>query len=621
MAVLLSLGVVAVGSDAAADEGLVDTEFASVVMPFLSNHCTDCHSGDDPEAMLSLDRYQQSANVQTDYDIWERVRMMLAERQMPPADYEQPSQADVLAVIDAIDRQLDSFDCDASKHPGRVTIRRLNRVEYNNTIRDLIGLDLKPADQFPSDDVGNGFDNMGDVLSISPILMEKYVAAAGEIADRAFADEAARKRILVETPESDEQLVEVAKKNLRRFAERAYRRPLDDDQLDRLFKLMVIAWQKGSDPDEIFKTAVTAILASPQFLFRVERDPPPDDQDGIRVLDDFELASRLSYFLWSSMPDERLFELARDGKLQDPKVLAGEAERMLADPKADALVENFAGQWLQLRDVDVLNPDPEQFAAFDDQLRAAMRRETEVFFESVMRENRSVIEFLNADYTFVNETLARHYGIEGISGSEFRRVSTGTGRRGVLTHASILMLTSNPTRTSPVKRGKWILDNILGEAPPPPPPNVPPLDAEAETFGSLREQMQQHRSNESCAVCHRKMDALGFGLENFDAIGAWRDKDGRFDIDPSGALPGGRQFNGPADLMTILVDEKTNEFCRCLTEKMLSYALGRGLDSYDRCTTKEIVKALQENEYRFHTLVTQIVTSEPFMMREAPREE
>ncbi len=621
MAALLSLGVVAVGSDAAADEGVVDSEFAAVVMPFLNNHCTDCHSGDEPEAMLSLDRYQQSANVQTDYEIWERVRMMLAERQMPPADYEQPSQADVLAFIDAIDRQLDSFDCDASKHPGRVTIRRLNRVEYNNTIRDLIGLDLKPAEQFPSDDVGNGFDNMGDVLSISPILMEKYVAAAGEIADQAFADEAARKRILVDTPESDEQLVEVAKKNIRRFAERAYRRPLDEDQQDRLFNLMVIAWQKGSEPDEIFKTAVTAILASPQFLFRVERDPPPDDQDGIRVLDDFELASRLSYFLWSSMPDERLFELARDGKLQDPEVLAAEAERMVADPKADALVENFAGQWLQLRDVDVFNPDPEQFAAFDDQLRAAMRRETEVFFESVMRENRSVIDFLNADYTFVNERLARHYGIEGVSGSEFRRVLTGTGRRGVLTHASILMLTSNPTRTSPVKRGKWILDNILGEAPPPPPPNVPPLDAEAETFGSLREQMQQHRSNESCAVCHRKMDALGFGLENFDAIGAWRDKDGRFDIDPSGALPGGRQFNGPADLMAILVDEKKNEFCRCLTEKMLSYALGRGLDSYDRCTTKEIVKTLQEDEYRFLTLVTQIVTSEPFTMREAPREE
>jgi hypothetical protein len=618
---MLCFGCVALSSAASADEAVIDDEFTSVVIPFLTSHCTDCHSGDEAEAMLSLDRYEQSANIQTDYEIWERMRLMLAERQMPPSDYEQPSQAEVLAVIEAIDRQLDSFDCDAAKHPGRVTLRRLNRVEYNNTIRDLIGLDLKPAEQFPSDDVGNGFDNMGDVLSISPILMEKYVAAAREIADRAFADNAARERILIDTPESDEQIVEVAKENLLAFAERAYRRPLEEAELDRLFKLMIIAWQKGSDQDEIFKTAVTAILASPQFLFRVELDPSPDDQDGIRKLNDFELASRLSYFLWSSMPDARLFELARDGELGDPKVFAAETGRMLADPKSVALVENFAGQWLQLRDVNVLNPDPDRFAAFDDQLRASMRRETEMFFESVMRENRSVMEFLTADYTFVDERLARHYGMDDVRGSEFRRVSTSTGRRGVLTHASILMLTSNPTRTSPVKRGKWILDNILGESPPPPPPNVPELDAGAETFGSLREQMQQHRSNESCAVCHQKMDTLGFGLENFDAIGAWRDRDGRFDIDPSGALPGGRQFGGPADLMTILVDEKKNEFSRCLTEKMLSYALGRGLDSYDRCTIKTIVKTLQENEYRFHTLVTQIVTSEPFMMREAPREE
>ena len=415
--------------------------------------------------------------------------------------------------------------------------------------------------------------------------------------------------------------MEVAKRNLRGFAERAYRRPLEEAELDRLFNLMVIAWQKGSDPDEIFKTAVTALLASPQFLFRVELDPSPDDEDGIRKLSDFELASRLSYFLWSSMPDERLFELARGGQLSEPNMLAAEAKRLLADPKAAALVENFAGQWLQLRDVDVLNPDPEQFAVFDDELRSSMRRETELFFESVMREDRSLLEFLSADYTYVNERLARHYGMKDVRGNEFRRVAAGNGRRGVLTHASILMLTSNPTRTSPVKRGKWILDNILGEAPPPPPPNVPELDAEAETFGSLREQMQQHRSNESCAVCHRKMDTLGFGLENFDAIGAWREKDGRFDIDPSGALPGGRQFDGPTDLMAILVDEKKDAFCRCLTEKMLSYALGRGLDSYDRCAVKSIVKALHENEYRFHTLVTQIVTSEPFTMREAPREE
>lgn len=600
-----------------------ENRFATVVVPFLNKHCTDCHSGEDAEADFRLDQYQQSANIQTDYERWERVRRMLVERQMPPEDETQPSQAAVLDFIEAIDAELDSFACDAAMHPGRVTIRRLNRVEYDNTIRDLIGLDLDIAQDFPSDDVGNGFDNMGDVLTISPILLEKYVAAAELIADQAFADDAARKRIVVHEPKSDgdiEEKIELARRNIREFASRAFRRPVEESEEERLFALMRFAWEQGSDDAEIFKTAVTAILASPQFVFRVEHDPGPEDEDGVRELNDFELATRLSYFLWSSMPDERLFELARKGQLRDREVLAAEARRMLADPKAQALVDNFAGQWLQLRDVELLNPDPEQFARFDEQLRAAMRRETELFFESVMRNDRSVLEFLNAEYTFVNERLARHYGMLDVEGDEFRRVSLGARRRGVLTHASILMLTSNPTRTSPVKRGKWILDNFLGESPPPPPPNVPELEEGGETFGSLRERMQQHRSNESCAVCHRKMDALGLGLENFDAIGGWRDKDGRFDIDPSGTLPGGRRFGGPAELMTILVEEKKNEFCRCLTEKMLTYALGRGLAPYDRCTVKDIVKALGEDNYRFTRIVTEIVSSAPFMLREAASE-
>ncbi len=597
-----------------------ESRFASVVVPFLKQHCIDCHGGDEAEADFSLDEYQQSANIQTDYEQWERVRLMLTERQMPPPDEPQPSQAEVQACIEAIDAEMDSFDCQASQHPGRVTIRRLNRIEYNNTIRDLIGIDLQLANDFPSDDVGNGFDNMGDVLTISPILLEKYVAAAEQIAEQAFADEAARKRIVVYEAESDDEKIEMARRNIREFASRAYRRPVSESETDRLFEVMKFAWEQGSEEDEIFKTAVTAVLASPQFLFRVELDPDPEDEDGIRELNDFELATRLSYFLWSSMPDEQLFDLARKGELRNRDVLVAEAKRMLADPKAHALVDNFAGQWLQLRDVALLNPDPDQFTQFDDQLRLAMRRETELFFESVMRDDRSVLDFLNADFTFVNDRLARHYGMQDIKGDEFRRVSLGPQRRGVLTHASILMLTSNPTRTSPVKRGKWILDNFLGESPPPPPPNVPTLEEEGETFGSLRERMQQHRSNESCAVCHRKMDTLGFGLENFDAIGGWRDKDGRFDIDPSGALPGGRQFAGPAELMTILVDEKKTEFCRCLTEKMLTYALGRGLESYDRCTVKEIVQALRENDYRFTTIVTEIVASAPFMLREAASE-
>ncbi len=606
------------GEETAAAE--VGQAFRDRIVPFFNSYCLDCHSGDEAEAKLNLDRYEDSALIQTDYAIWERVRRMMAEGQMPPSDYDQPSQAEVMDCIEAIDQQLEAFDCDASKHPGRVTIRRLNRVEYNNTLRDLLGLDLDLAADFPTDDVGNGFDNMGDVLTISPILLEKYVAAARLASDAAFADEAARNRILIHQASNDEEKIEMARKNIRAFAERAYRRPLSDDEVDRLFRLMVIAFQKGSAEDEIFKTAVTAVLASPQFLFRVELDPAPDDEDRVRELNSYEIATRLSYFLWSSMPDEELFSLAREDKLQDHSVIKGQVKRMLADPKADALVKNFAGQWLQLRDVELLNPNPEQFASFDNDLRQSMRRETELFFESVIREDRSVLDFLNADYSYVNARLAKHYGINDVKGDDFHRVQLDGRRRGVLTHASILLLTSNPTRTSPVKRGKWILDNILGEAPPPPPPDVPELSDDAETFGSLRERMQQHRDNQSCAVCHQKMDTLGFGLENFDATGAWRDKDGRFDIDPSGQLPGGRHFGDAAELMNILAEEKSDAFCRCLTEKLLTYALGRGLRSYDRCTVKDIVKKLEENDHRFSTIVTEIVTSPPFLLRESASE-
>jgi hypothetical protein len=451
--------------------------------------------------------------------------------------------------------------------------------------------------------------------------LEKYLGAAYAIAQRVYEDEAARKRVFPHEPESDDQRIDAARQNVREFATKAYRRPLTANEEDRLFEIMRSAFQQGASVPEIFETVTAAILSSPHFIFRVEQDPEPEDEDGIRELDGFELASRLSYFLWSSMPDQRLFDLAQSGELKKHSVLAAEAKRMLADPKSRALVDNFAGQWLQLRDVSRLMPDPEKYPDFDGELRTAMRRETEMFFEAMIRDDRSVLEFLSADYTYVNERLARHYGIDEVTGDEFQRVSMADGRRGVLTHASILMLTSNPTRTSPVKRGKWILENVLAEPPPPPPPDVPDLEEGVETLGSLRERMEQHRANESCAVCHRTMDALGFGLENFDAIGAWRDRDGQFDVDASGELPGGRKFDGASELMQVLVDRKKEQFCKCLAGKLLTYGLGRGLGSYDRCALNDAVATLIENDYRFGSLVTSIVTSDPFTMREARREE
>ncbi len=616
---ILGVMVLLISSASAAE-----TEFANKVVPFLTTHCVSCHGGADAEGGIVLDRYRDSANVQQDYEQWEQILRLINAHQMPPADEQQPTSDEIVVVSAAIEAELGKFDCAAEKHPGRVTIQRLNRAEYNNTIRDLVGLDLRLADDFPSDDVGNGFDNIGDVLTLPPILLEKYLAAATVIAERVYEDEIARQRVFPHQAESDEQRVETARRNVDEFAARAFRRPLSDEEKERLFGIMRFAWQRDASEADIFKTVIAAILANPNFLFRVEQDPEPDTKtqegDGIRKLDGFELASRLSYFLWSSMPDQRLFDLAAAGEMTKHEVLEAEAKRMLADAKSVALVDNFAGQWLQLRDVSRLMPDPTKFPAFDGALRTAMRRETELFVTAMIREDRRVLEFLDADFTYVNERLAKHYGMPEVVGDEFRKVPLADGRRGVLTHASILMLTSNPTRTSPVKRGKWILDNFLAQPPPPPPPNVPELEEGNETLGSLREQMQQHRANESCAVCHRTMDALGFGLENFDAIGAWREKDGTFKIDSSGELPGGRTFAGASDLMNILAEEQKEAFCRCVAEKLLTYALGRGLGSYDRCAVKNCLTTMKENNYRFSSLVTAIVTSDPFTMREARRD-
>lgn len=592
-------------------------KYAQTLVPFLKTYCIHCHGGEAPEAKLSLDKYLESSKIQTDIQVWEKVLRMVAARQMPPADEPQPSEAEFLTAQAAIHAELERFDCSSERHPGRVTIRRLNRAEYNITIRDLTGVSFRPADDFPADDVGEGFDNIADVLTLPPVLLEKYLAAAEAILNEAFARPELRRRLLPHVPKTDDERREMSQRNIVHFASRAFRRPLTEAETARLFELRRQARASGLTEDEILKFVFSAVLTSPHFLFRIEQDPSPDDEDGIRPLNDYELASRLSYFLWSSMPDETLFELARRGELHQPEVLESQARRMLQDPKAQALVDNFAGQWLQLRDVAKITPDPERFPAFDETLRAAMLRETQLFFEAVIREDRSILEFLTADFTYVNGRLAQHYGIRGVEGDEFRRVPLPEGRRGVLTQASILTLTSNPTRTSPVKRGKWILENILGEPPPPPPANVPELKDEEELLGTLRERMEQHRSNPACAVCHQQMDTVGFGLEHFDAIGAWRERDGRFAIDASGELPGSIPFRDAAELMEKLAEQKKDAFCRCLTEKMLTYALGRGLVSYDRCAVREILRRLEAEQYRLSALVVGIVLSDPFRYRES----
>ncbi|MEM7476842.1 MAG: DUF1592 domain-containing protein [Planctomycetota bacterium] len=596
-------------------------ENRQAAIKLLQNYCYDCHTGEEAEGGIQVDFFEKGLALDRRIETVEKMLLVMREAQMPPADYDSLTNQNRVQLIDWIDAELKDFDCGEISRPGRVTIRRLNRIEYNNTIRDLTGLDLDLAKDFPSDDVGDGFDNIGDVLTIPPILMEKYIAAASLVAQKVVEDEEALRRVFPYQTEKGEDLEKAAQEALKSaedFAFRAYRKPVSAGDKVRLFELMRSTYTKGFTNEQIQQTLIISILSSPQFIYRVEADKPDDFVDGVRPLNDFELATRLSYFLWSTTPDRELLALAKAGKLRTPEQIEAQVEKMLQDPRAEQLVKNFAGQWLQLRDLTNLTPDPEKFPDFTAGVRSAMRLETEKLFGHILFENRSLLELLNADYTFLNQDLAKFYGLPALQGGDFQRVDLQGQRSGILMHASVLLITSNPTRTSPVKRGKWVLDNLLGEPPPPPPPDVPELDESGETLGTLRQQLEQHRANPNCAVCHTKMDALGFGLENFDAIGKWRDKDGRNDIDSSGELPGGRKFDGPVDLVNILAEDKKQAFCRCITEKLLTYALGRGIGVYDRCTINTIVGKLEQNDHRFQSLIKAIATSEPFLMQEQP---
>ncbi len=738
----------------AADEPPPPDRFREEMLPFVQRFCADCHNAEDPQGGLDFSKYAEA----TSQDIikgkarehWQTVLAMLETGAMPPKDAEQPSREQLDKLVPWLEGTLYNLDCDLIADPGRVTIRRLNRAEYNNTVRDLLGVDFKPADSFPSDDVGYGFDNIGDVLSLSPLLLEKYLDAAETVAqaalpvlagnDRArrFAkndlrkgnssfslgrdfwampsngelflsfdakfdgdyeisiraredsagDEPARMELRIDgkvvesfavrgrqptvhrtsvplargqhriavaftndyykageadrnlhvahveivQPLNREQLSgfilywpdesglsigESAARSLRPFLRRAFRRLPTDEEVRKYASMVEMVVTDGEPFEMGMQLAVQAVLISPSFLFRIESDDDPDDPMSERGITDFELASRLSYFLWSSTPDDELLTLAERGELRHPEILRQQTKRLLADDKARAIVDNFAEQWLNLRSLDELSPDPRIFPDWDDDLKVAMKHESLAVFESIMRDDRRVLDLLDADFTFVNERLAKHYGMADITGDEFQRVALNPQQRlGVLTHASILTLTSNPNRTSPVKRGKWIMENILGKEPPPAPPGVPELEEtqKAKPDASLREQLVQHREDPGCAACHRTMDDIGFGLENFDAIGRWRDTDNGRPIDAGGELEAGLSFSGPVELVTILKTRNT-DFARVFSERMLTYALGRGLEYYDRCAVDDILKRLQQNDYRFSELIQAVVESEPFLKR------
>jgi Protein of unknown function (DUF1592)/Protein of unknown function (DUF1588)/Protein of unknown function (DUF1587)/Protein of unknown function (DUF1585)/Protein of unknown function (DUF1595) len=615
--------------------------YSSDVAPILSRHCANCHGEVMSKGDFSLPLYSNDAAAAADRKTWDRVGAVIHSRRMPPAD-RQPLTPAESAILNAwLDRVASP-----ARDSGRVTLRRLNRAEYDNTIHDLVGIAFRPAADFPSDDSGDGFDTLGDVLSVSPILIEKYLNAAETVIDAASANvelwarishpptadfipfvlrgsppqrDMAVKGLRPEPtdPVAESRAAEIDRTYaaLQAFADRAYRRPITHAETARLMRFVDEAVNSGSGADSGLKLALKAVLVSPHFLFKIESDPAATTGTE-RRLNDFELATRLSYFLWSSLPDEHLLRVAAAGTLHEPRVLVTQIRRMLQDAKSRALAENFAGQWLQTRSLAEATRDAARFPSFDAELVAAMRTESELFFDHIVREDSSVIELLSADYTFANERLARHYGITGVTGMDFRRVSlAGTGRVGVLTQGGVLTVTSGPARTSPVKRGKWILENLLGANVPTPPPGVDTLkETGAGRSATLREQLEKHRSRAECASCHSRIDPLGFGLQNFDAVGAWRDHDADAAVDSSGTLPDGRAFRGPAELVAA-VAERPDEFARCLTRKLLTYGLGRSLGLSDHDAIERIVRHTANNGYRFSSLVIALVRSDVFQNR------
>ncbi len=750
---ILAAGLVLAGSSRAATPP-AQAEFDKKVLPVFNQSCSQCHNAKLLTAGLDVASLRSVDSLVENRAAWEDILRKLRSGQMPPPGVPRPLAQQVTALVSFVEGQFTLADKSVKPDPGRVTAHRLNRNEYSNTIRDLLAVDFRADKEFPADDSGGGFDNMGEILTVSPVLMERYLNAAERIAARAigadplpkpieveyhnkdkrirrvdvstieavhrvdfdgdydiriglpgeraadakpvtmgfwmdgkllhtqavetkpselvyfdpyseerlrlylpagdhvfragFIDDAfvkdlpekdnynkkknkflesivftgpfpstvekeSRKRILTCDPNSGRDCID---RILSSLARRAYRRPVTSKDVTPLLHFFDMARADGQSAEQGIQLALEAILVSSNFLFRIEHDPSPTDPTKVHNVTGIELASRLSYFLWSSMPDEELLGAAESGKLSMPVVLDQQVKRMLADEKSAAFAANFAGQWLETRNLDFVKPDPQKFPQWNPTLRDAMQAETRLFFEYVLRENRPISEFLDARYTFLNATLAKHYGIPGITGSDFRRVDLTTDERGgVLSQAAVLTVSSYPTRTSPVIRGKYVLDNILGDPPPPPPPDVPPLNESAVGVeASMRRQLEQHRSNTACAACHGKMDPLGFGLENYDGIGRWRTQDGKFPVDSNGTLPNGKTFSTLAEMREVLTS-LLPDFSRCLTGKMLTYALGRGLEPSDNRTVDGISQRVAEGGYQFQTLIYEIVRSLPFQSR------
>ena len=754
---LWSAGVPVVLAQGAGAGPGVEARWTGEVLPLMERYCYDCHGDGIKKGELAIDKFDSIAEMQANREVWKRIRDHLRHQLMPPLDEDQPKAEERKKILAWIDDAVFPVD-PAHPDPGRVTLRRLNRVEYQNTLRDLLGVNVNVTDLIPPDDSGYGFDNIGDVLTLSPAHLERYLEAARVVLDQAvkpgkmpppetrlpgrelkgnghrsedghflnqagaakapfkplrpgnyritvrasgtfgaevppamefrldgkklhewavaaplndpkdythefriendepvevaiaftndfwdenYPDRSRRDRNLMvnalritgpldgpppQKPKSHREIYVERKPGesddgyalrvLNGFARRAFRRPTQEGEVKRYLQLVALAKQQGEDLEHGIRLALEAMLVSPSFLFREEPQPEPDDAEKIHRIDEHALATRLSYFFWSTMPDARLMELASRGELR--KNLDTELERLLLDKRSRQLVSNFTGQWLRLRDMPSAQPGRRVFPKFDPKLRNLMRRETEMLFEHVLREDLPMTALLDADFTFINESLARHYGIPGVEGGEFRKVTLqDSRRRGILGHGSFHLLTSYPLRTSPVLRGKYVLENLLDTAPPPPPPNIPQLEPTSHNGDqrSLREQLEKHREDPSCASCHALMDPIGFGLENFDASGAWRDQENGKAIDASGELIGGRKFHGVDELRKVLVQDHREDFHRSVATKLLTYALGRGLDWYDKPALDRIVSETEKAGGSSRALLRAVIDSTPFQYR------
>ena len=595
--------------------------FKNEVSPFISTYCSRCHNDKRPSGDVTFQNLVKNPDGLAFKHLWKRASTQIAAHQMPPVgEDKQPSEKERKAVIDWVAGMKNL----QPKDPGPFVIRRLNKREYGNTLHELFGVDPAIARDLPDEVLGAGYTN-----TLSPLLIEKYLSIANDVLDKSFSPAgskptAVQRRLLGEAPAKGEDPRVAARKVARSLARLAFRRPPSDAEVDVLIRVFSLARANGKPYPEALRLMVKATLVSPQFLFitpvKANSSGNTTVSQEMVPLDDHQLASRLSYLLWATMPDSELSALADSGKLQNTVVFAAQARRLLNDPRSRALFDGFGAQWLGVDKLEGKMFDTEKFPQMTAKMRLAMYDEARLLFQEILRKNLKLTTFIDSDFTYLNERLATIYGMEQtVHGEQMRRVTlTDSNRGGILTMPGILANSSFPNRTSPVNRGVWVLEQILGEYVPPPPPNVPSLEKQDKlTIANmtLRQRTELHRSNAVCANCHKVLDPIGFGLENYDAIGRWRTiDDSAGKIDAAGELPGGLHFTTPAELKRIIADRK-DDFCRSLTSKLLAYALGRQLEGYDEIIVDQMTDSIKKDDYRMQTLVLSVVTSDPFTHR------